>query len=300
MKERYDLLRSEAEQAFAGGDLEEAVRLFAEAERHATENHRPDLADRAFCNRCAVLIELDRATDEIPRLKQLILSSSDPKTRWLATYYTAVAYDLENETAKAFPYARRAREIAADFDDPAVTARCANLTGTLALRTSDFEEAESSYTEAIEAHRGLDGYHRIYEALANDNLGYVLMCTDRLHDGLRRCEHALSQLEALEGDHEVAQTLQDLCYGYILDDQLERAQECGEDALDLALSGADPLIVKNVLFLLAEIAVRRGDTFRARRYLRELTEHYPEVGVSEEIIDVFLTTDLTSVVNLRG
>ena len=49
-----------------------------------------------------------------------------------------------------------------------------------------------------------------------------------------------------------------------------------------------------------EVAVRRGDSFGARRYLRELTTHYPEVGVSEEIIDVFLATDLTTVVNLRG
>ncbi len=48
------------------------------------------------------------------------------------------------------------------------------------------------------------------------------------------------------------------------------------------------------------IAVRRGDTFRARRFLRELTHFYPEVEMNEEIIDVFLATDLTNVVNLRG
>ena len=46
--------------------------------------------------------------------------------------------------------------------------------------------------------------------------------------------------------------------------------------------------------------MRRGDTFGARRYLHELTAYYPEAGVSEEIIDVFLATDLTTVVNLRG
>ena len=46
--------------------------------------------------------------------------------------------------------------------------------------------------------------------------------------------------------------------------------------------------------------VRRGDTFGARRYLHELTAYYPEAGISEEIIDVFLATDLTTVVNLRG
>jgi hypothetical protein len=83
-------------------------------------------------------------------------------------------------------------------------------------------------------------------------------------------------------------------------DDLDRASECGEKALDLAVEFEDDQVAKNCLFLLSEIAVRRGDTFRARRYLRELTAYYPEVGVNEEIIDVFLATDLTSVVNLRG
>jgi hypothetical protein len=68
----------------------------------------------------------------------------------------------------------------------------------------------------------------------------------------------------------------------------------------VAIECEDQLIAKNCLFLLSEIAVRRGDTFRARRYLRELSAHYPEVGVSDEIIEVFLATDLTTVVNLRG
>mgnify|MGYP000491220578 CR=1 FL=1 len=73
-----------------------------------------------------------------------------------------------------------------------------------------------------------------------------------------------------------------------------------ERALDLAIEFEDDQVAKNCLFLLSETAVRHGDTFRARRYLRELTAYYPEVGISEEIIDVFLSTDLTSVVNLRG
>jgi hypothetical protein len=100
--------------------------------------------------------------------------------------------------------------------------------------------------------------------------------------------------------HYLPQTLQDLCYGNLLIDNLDRAQHYGEKALDLAAAAPDPLVVKNCLFLLSEVSVRRGDAFRARRYLRELTTHYPEVGVSEEIIDVFLATDLTTVVNLRG
>ena len=83
-------------------------------------------------------------------------------------------------------------------------------------------------------------------------------------------------------------------------DELDMASNCGERALELAIEHDDQQIAKNCLFLLSEIAVRRGDTFGARRYLHELTAYYPEAGISEEIIDVFLATDLTTVVNLRG
>ncbi len=300
VKRRFDRLQREAENAFSRGDLRQAVELFGAAEDLALEGKRRDLAERAFCNRCAVLIELDEAAAEIPRLRSLVLSSKDRRTRWMASYYTAVAYDLEGESERALHYSRRARELAAELADPALSARVANLSGTLSLRASDFAAAETAYREAIAAHRHLDGYHRIYEAVAQDNLGYVLMCSDRLEDGLELCEQARTALESLDGGHGLAQALQDLCYGYVLVDELERAQQCGEQALALALASNESLIVKNALFLLSEAAVRRGDTFRARRYLRELAEHYPEVAVSEEIIDIFLVTDLTSVVNLRG
>ena len=88
--------------------------------------------------------------------------------------------------------------------------------------------------------------------------------------------------------------------GYVLADELDTAFRCGERALELAIELNDQQIAKNCLFLLSEIAVRRGDTCGARRYLHELTAYSPEAGISEEIIDVFLATDLTTVVNLRG
>jgi tetratricopeptide (TPR) repeat protein len=172
--------------------------------------------------------------------------------------------------------------------------------GTLAARASNFDEAEHAFRRCLDAHRGAEGYQQVMAAQVEDNLGYVLMCSDRLDEGLRHCERAREVMETSGADHYLYETLQDLCYGYVLADELEAAQECGEHALELALEHADEQVAKNCLFLLSEIAVRRGDTFRARRYLHELTAYYPEAGVSEEIIDIFLATDLTSVVNLRG
>jgi tetratricopeptide (TPR) repeat protein len=300
MMERFSELLQQAQDAFTDGELQQAVEFALSAENHAAENGRQDLADRAFCNRCALLIELDQGSDQIPRLKQVYLRNTDGKTRWMAAYYVAMAYDLDDETEKAASYAERATLLAEQIGDPEMRGRAANLCGNLALRSSYFSKAEASYTKAMGSHCGADGYQRIMEAQEKDNMGYVLMCTDRVGEGIRLCEEARSTLESMNADHYLHQTLQDLCYGYLLDAELTRAAECGERALELALENEDALVVKNSLFLLSEVAVRAGDTFRARRYLRELAAYYPEVGVSEEIVDVFLATDLTQVVNLRG
>jgi tetratricopeptide (TPR) repeat protein len=303
MRERFEELLAAARAAFVEGRFSESEALLQEAEELATDHGETDLADQAFCSRCWLHIEQETAEPLLPRLKRILLSSGSLRNRWLAAHHTAVAQDIAGETERAHSYAERAREIAAKLEDRELIARSANLTGTLAMRSSSFEEAESCYRQALSLHSGENGVQRIMEAQEKDNLGYVLMCTDRLQEGITLCEEARAQLEAIgaEGVSDyLHQTLQDLCYGYLLDDQLDRAEACGERALDLALANDDPLVVKNCLFLLGETAVRRGDAFRARRRLRELASYFPEVAVSDEVVDLLLATDMTSVVNLRG
>jgi tetratricopeptide (TPR) repeat protein len=300
VRERYEELLAQAEQAFANGDPHLAVELFARAEQWADEHGEQGLSDRAFCARCSALLEVGGGGEQIPRLKQVLLRSTNPRIRFMAAYTTAAAYDIDGEADKASSYADRAMAVADEIGDPVITARAANLAGTLAVRGSRFDGAEDAYSRSLAAHEGLDGYHRVTEAQVRDNLGYVLMCTDRVPEGLRLCEEARTALEGLDAEFCLHETLQDLCYGYLLDDQLDRAEACGERALELAISNDDPLVVKNCLFLLGETAVRRGDAFRARRRLRELASYFPEVSISEEVVDVLLATDMTSVVNLRG
>ncbi len=300
MSSRFDDLMRRGEQAVAGTDFEQAAAVFAEAEELARAEGSVELADRAFCNRCSVLVELDRGADQIPRLKEILLRSKNGRNRFLAAYCTGVAYFISDDLERAHSYARRATRLARDLGDESLEQRSLNLVGTLAARACDFGEAEEAFRRCLEAHRGAEGYQRVMAAQIEDNLGYVMMCSDRLEEGIRHCERARAAMEEFGAEHYLHETLQDLCYGYVLADELGRAQECGERAFELALECTDEQVAKNCLFLLSEIAVRRGDTFRARRYLHELTAYYPEAGVSEEIIDVFLATDLTSVVNLRG
>jgi len=300
MRARYDDFLKCGEQAVAADDFELAAGLFAEAEAVAREMGEIDLADRAFCNHCSILVELDRGADQIPKLKEILLRSSDTRNRFLAAYCTGVAYFIAEDLDRADSYARRANLLARELDDAALEGRSLNLVGTLAARDSRFDEAEEAFSRCLEAHRDGGGYQRVMAAQVEDNLGYVMMCTDRLDEGIRRCEDARGVLEEMGADHYLYEVLQDLCYGYVLSNDLESAFRCGSGALELAIEHNDQQIAKNCLFLLSEIAVRRGDTFGARRYLHELTAYYPEAGISEEIIDVFLATDLTTVVNLRG
>ncbi len=294
-------LLDEAQGVFAAGDLEGALELFETAESEARNDGAADLADRALCNASFVRIEMGQAEAQIPRLRQLFMATSHTRNRCSAAYNIAAAYINLNEIDKAFEWAKRSGDLAEQVDDPAVRAGSNNQAATLALRLSHYEEAEEGFHRALGAlENQTDAYQRANHAAVLGNLGYVLMCTDRLAAGLGMCEQARASLDEAGADHMVYENLQDLCYGYILDDQLEHAQACGEKALDLAEEYEDFQVMKNCLFLLAEIAVRRGDTFRARRFLRELTHFYPEVEMNEEIIDVFLATDLTNVVNLRG
>ncbi len=300
MRERYDELLMLGERAVGADNFERAAGLFAEAESIARELGEIDLADRAFCNRCSMLVELDQGTEQIPKLKEILLRSENTRNRFLAAYNTGIAYYISDDLERAGSYARRATDLAHELGDRSLEHRSLNLVGTLAARASLFDEAEDAFRRCLDALREADGYQRVNAALVEDNLGYVMLCTDRIDEGLQHCERARASMEELGAEHNIFETLQDLCYGYVLADDLDRAHDCGTEALELAINYSDEQIAKNCLFLLSEIAVRRGDTFGARRYLHELTAYYPEAGVSEEIIDVFLATDLTTVVNLRG
>jgi tetratricopeptide (TPR) repeat protein len=296
----FDELLSAAQTAYSRADLERSLELFEQAEAVARDLDDTDRAETAYCQRAFVLIQMGRGESAIPELKKLFLRTPNQTNRWSAAYNLSDAYCACNDPDAARGWAERASDIATEAGDLDLRIRSMNTWGRLALQTSQFDEAETIFRSMLNDCGGEQRLQPENSAQVIDNLGYTMMCTGRVDEGIELCENARRGFDEIGADHLLYETLQDLCYGHLLADNLDRATECGERALDLAIEFEDDQVAKNCLFLLSEIAVRRGDTFRARRYLRELTAYYPEVGISEEIIDVFLVTDLTSVVNLRG
>lgn len=298
--DRFQSLVGEAQAAFVAGRLDDAAQRYDAAADEAASTGRDDLADRAFCFRCAVELERDALKPQLPRLQRILLRNHDPKTSLLAAYYAAVGYDLDGDRQKAADYAERAYALVGLAEDPASEAATANLMATLALGRSDFATAEEAFGDALRLYGDSSGYMRLMHAQVLDNLGYVQLCTSRVDGGIELCRRALDIMEEMQAVHYQHQPLQDLCYGHLLQDELGRALEYGERGLELAYQVDDLLVVKNLLFLLGEASVRVGDPFRARRYLGELTQYYNEVPNREEFVNLLMTMDLTRVVNLRG
>ncbi|MCD4748774.1 MAG: hypothetical protein K8R59_05310 [Thermoanaerobaculales bacterium] len=279
--EFFEDLMDQAQEAFASGDLQSALRQFEAAQQLTSDHDDVDQADRAACNACYVRIQMGQAKEQIPHLRRLFMGTHHSRNRCAAAYNIAEAYrDLEDFDS-AMEWANRSGELARNIDEPSLTAGVHNQQASLALRFSRFEEAEEGFNLALNAMESLgETFQAANRATVLGNLGYAMMCTDRLEEGLGLCEQARVALDELSADNLIYENLQDLCYGYILDDQLERAHAAGERALALAEHYDDLQVMKNCLFLLAEVAVRHGDAFRGRRYLRELAEFYPGSSTS--------------------
>lgn len=294
--ERYLRLTALGQRAFSRGQLERALRLFTAAEEEAKKSGDRELADRAFCNRCVVLLELDRLDSSVGELKHVLMRSRDPFTSWMAAYYTAQVYEAEGNLERALAYARRARELSEVCGDARTRFHSANQHGVLALRQSRFPEAADSFALALELAPQV-GVDALSVAIARDNLGYCLMCTGQSEEGLSLCQDAAATIEKLGSRQYLAEVYQDLCYGHLQLADFETALRLGQKALELAREFGYEDIERNVLMLLADAALDAGREELGEFYLRQLGRYYPDFRGMEQFFRAF---NVREVINLKA
>lgn len=295
---RYVRLTRLAEGAFARGRLDRALRLFEVAEEEARNGGDRELADRAFCNRCVVLAELDRLSLVSGELKHILMRSRDPFTAMMAAYYTSQAYMSEEEenVPRALAYARRASELADACGQTRAVAVATNWHGALALKQSNFKEAADCFRKAMELD-GERGDDPMGNAITKDNLGYCWMCTGKPAEGVRLCGEAAATLEGVGARQYLAEVYQDLCYGALQEDRFEDARAWGEKALALAKEFEHPAVERNTLMLLADAAMDEGDETTADGYLGRLAAHYPDFQGMKAFFQAF---NVREVINLKA
>ena len=294
--ERYLRLTQLAQRAFTHGRLERALGLFAAAEDEAKRLGDRELTDRAFCNRCVVLLELDRLDGAVGELKTVLMRARDPFTAWMAAYYTAQVYEAEGNIGRALAYARRASEQAATCGERRALFHSANQHGVFALKESRFGEAAERFRSALELapELGVDG---LSVAITRDNLGYCLMCVGEPDEGMTLSGDAAAGIETAGARQYLAEVYQDLCYGALQLGRFEAAREWGEKALALAREYDNQTVSRNTLMLLADAAMDTGDEEATESYLHSLAEFYPDFRGMKSFLRAFNVRD---VINLKA
>jgi tetratricopeptide (TPR) repeat protein len=294
--ERYLRLTQLAQRAYGKGRLERALRIFLAAEQEARRTGDQELTDRAFCNRCVVLLELERLEGAVGELKSVLMRSRDPFTAWMAAYYSAQVYEFEGNIGRALAYARRASESATTCGDRRAEYHSSNQHGVLALRDSRFAEAAERFQKALQigAEIAID---TLSAAITRDNLGYCLMCTGQAADGLELCRDAAATLETLGARQFLADVYQDLCFGALQMDDFVGAQRLGEKALEMARLFQHDTVERNTLMLLADAALDSGDEDAADELLNRLATHYPDFRGMKAFMRAF---NVREVINLKA
>lgn len=294
--ERYLRLTALAQRAFSCGRVERSLRLFEAAEAEARRGGDRELIDRAFCNRCVVLAELDRLGSVSAELKHILMRSRDPFTAWMAAYYTSQAYEEEGVISRALAYARRASELAEVCGQPRPLAASGNQQGVLALKESKFAEAAQCFETVLRLDADNPG-DAIGSAITRDNLGYCLMCTGRVTDGMALCCEAAAVLETVGARQFLPEIYQDLCYGALQQQHFDDGRVWGERALALAREFEHPGVERNTLMLLADAAMDEGNEEAAEGYLDLLANHYPDLKGMKSFFAAF---NVREVINLKA
>jgi tetratricopeptide (TPR) repeat protein len=277
------------------GQLDQAVAHFDLAMTWALEQGDSDLWDRAFCNRCAAEMELGRAPEWLPELRQIVLRSSDPENSFLAAYNVAHAYELEKDFTKALFYARIAHDRCAKLRRRDWLAWSKNQTANLLLGQSHFEEACTNYEHALEL---MPEPPSVQRALILDNLGYCRIVQGRHDEGFTLLFPALRTVRRFGAERYEARVRLSLCWGYLELGRLRRALAHGLRAFELADRHNDVESIKNAHYLLGEAYNELGCHATARDYFTRLQKRfYPD---AVHVPELLMAVDVRNLINLKA
>lgn len=298
----YEAARDRGWQAMTRGDLKLACREYEDALElaRASIEDDPDVVDKAEVNLALARVQAHQDDLAERGLREVLLRSSNADVMRVAAQSLAKVLSHRHEFDKAQRFARLALQKAEELDDPLKVFSCRTLLGLLALNQSYLEESLEHYETAlhlIEAHPSEDKSYQAYcLAVAMDNVGYVLVLQGNLREGLLRLEAAHEQARNLGITDVVAEILTDLCFASLRLDDLDRAEQYGEQALRCAEVNGYDFFRRNCYYLLGEISSRQGREEEADDYFRRLGEFYPQFAFLGEFLKEY---DISSMINLK-
>ncbi len=293
--ETFEDLRARARAEVDRGDWNGALETCAEAIAWAEQRGDHDDIDLAHCNRSGILIDQGRGQEGVSKLRQILLSSSNPKSCFYAAYHISRLHELRKETQRGLFYAQLCLEHAERTDIPGAIGHAHNRRGNLLIKDSYFEEACSSYREALQALPLANVRDR---AVLLSNIGYCQLLMGYPTEGFRQLFRGLRLMRTLSGELWELLPRLGLAAAYLDVDRPERARRHADRGLALAEAAGIEDQIKNGLYLLGESEKLCGNETAASEHFQRLQDaYYPgEVFVA----DFLMTTDVSKLINLMA
>lgn len=293
--EQFEELKEHWQREIEAGRLEEAGQIIAQAWSWASEHGDARQVDSAVCAQAAVAIHLGRGEGEIPRLREILLRSSDPANCRLAAYHISSYYHIAKNYKKSAFYARIALDRAKLLGRTDWLASCHNQLGNALLSDSFVAESSREYETALEL---IPAKPSLWRGWITGNLGYCRVLQGRYSEGYPLLYESLSLLRRHGAERYQIIARLDLCLAHLETRRYEHAWRHGRTALALAQKWGVAHETKNALYLLGELASLGGDSQTAHRYFSRLQrEFYPEQSYLPGFL---MAVDIRKLVNLHA
>jgi tetratricopeptide (TPR) repeat protein len=282
-------LRQAALEHVRQGDLDEAIALYDEALSVVADDEARELIT---INKADAMIALERSGPEVQELARIIMRRRNLRHVYLAAYALQYKHRLENDFKRALFYGQLALRTADEANEPAWRRVVLIDLGNVYEMDSQIDQAIECFREALEISGESNENHDqdLSYGYALENLGYCMLLQQKIEDGIETIQRALAILHDPIG---AAEAHIDLCYGYLEQNDLDKALEHGTAGLDLA---KDPRQIRNSHYLLGEVAYKLGDVETADFHFDQLARFYPEF---RNLKSLLFAIDLRGMVNLK-
>lgn len=286
---RAEQLRQAALAKVRNGELDDALNTYDAALAAADDDEMRELIT---INKADAMIAAERSGPEVQALPTIVMRRRNLRHVYLASYALTFKYRLEQEVNRARFYAQLALQSAEESGETLWKVLALNELGSIHDMDSNFEKAIECGSEAIALVEQLENReeHTFTYALALENLGASKLLNDEFEEGIALVEKALplSASPVLRVEAYI-----DLCFGYLALENLERARYFGDAGLELA---SEPRHLRNLYYLLGEVAYKCGDIDAAEEYFDKLAAFYPNF---RNLKSLLFAIDLRSMVNLK-
>ena len=119
------------------------------------------------------------------------------------------------------------------------------------------------------------------------------MTEGEVERGIETIHQAIALMDQAGVTGYLAESYIDLCYGYLELGDLAEAKRYGELGLELATEVRQ---IRNVHYLLGEVAHKTGDSELAELHFDHLARHYPDFPALKNLLFAF---DLRGLVNFK-